>query len=192
MSSIPERPGEDHLERVVLYALGALPKEEISVFEGHLAACPECLSEIKTLRPTVDSFSSWPTDVLRPVSLWTRLSERIAEESETGPIAQHARVLAEPDWREAAAGIFCKILAVDRESNRVTMLVRLAPGTDYPPHRHSGVEELHLLHGELMVNDKKLNAGDFIRAEAGSVDYRVWSDTGCTCLLITSTRDAIL
>ena len=29
------------------------------------------------------------------------------------------------------------------------MLVRLAPGTDYPPHRHAGVEELHLLDGEI-------------------------------------------
>jgi anti-sigma factor ChrR (cupin superfamily) len=51
---------------------------------------------------------------------------------------------------------------------------------------------LHLLHGELLIDDKKLQAGDFIRAEAGSVDHRVWSETGCTCVLITSTRDAIL
>ena len=29
------------------------------------------------------------------------------------------------------------------------MLVRLAPGAAYPPHRHAGVEELHLLEGEL-------------------------------------------
>jgi anti-sigma factor ChrR (cupin superfamily) len=72
------------------------------------------------------------------------------------------------------------------------MLVRLAPGTDYPPHRHAGVEELHLLHGDLMIDDKKLQAGDFIRAEAGSVDHRVWSATGCTCVLLMSTRDAIL
>jgi hypothetical protein len=51
---------------------------------------------------------------------------------------------------------------------------------------------LHLLHGELMINDKKFHAGEFIRAEAGSVDHRVWSETGCTCLLVTSTEDAIL
>jgi anti-sigma factor ChrR (cupin superfamily) len=72
------------------------------------------------------------------------------------------------------------------------MLVRLAPGTEYPLHRHADIEELHLLHGELMIDDKKLHAGDFIRAEAGSVDHRVWSETGCTCVLFTSTKDAIL
>jgi anti-sigma factor ChrR (cupin superfamily) len=72
------------------------------------------------------------------------------------------------------------------------MLVRLAPGTDYPPHRHAGVEELHLLDGELMIGDKKLYPGDYNRAERDSVDYRVWSETGCTCVLVTSTRDVIL
>jgi len=72
------------------------------------------------------------------------------------------------------------------------MLVRLAPGTEYPPHRHGGVEELHLLHGELMIGDRKLYPGDYHQAEAGSVDHRVWSETGCTCVLITSYNDALL
>jgi quercetin dioxygenase-like cupin family protein len=193
MSSIPGKPDDDHLETAALYALQVLSGNEISVFEDHLSTCAECLREIETLRPMIGSLASWPTDILRPpASLWKRLSQRIADESCTEPISPPARVPAKPEWEEVASGIFCKVLAVDLETSRVTMLVRLAPGTDYPPHRHAGVEELHLLHGELMIDGKKLSAGEFIRAEAGSVDHRVWSDTGCTCLLVTSTRDAIL
>ena len=71
------------------------------------------------------------------------------------------------------------------------MLVRLAPGVAYPPHSHAGVEELHLLLGELWIDDKKLYPGDYNRAERGSADKRVWSETGCTCLLITSPSDAL-
>ena len=41
-------------------------------------------------------------------------------------------------------------------------------------------------------NEKKLHAGDFIRADSGRVDHRVWSETGCTCVLLTSTKDEIL
>jgi len=74
----------------------------------------------------------------------------------------------------------------------VTMLVRLAPGVDYPPHIHAGTEELHLLDGELWIDDRKLYPGDYNRAEAGSSDRRVWSETGCTCVLTTSTRDTLL
>ena len=48
-------------------------------------------------------------------------------------------------------------------------------------------EELHLLDGELWIDDSKLYPGDYNRAEACTGDKRVWSETGCTCVLITST-----
>lgn len=73
----------------------------------------------------------------------------------------------------------------------MSMLVRLLPGVEYPPHTHAGVEELFLLDGELWIDDRKLYPGDYNRAEAGSADKRVWSETGCTCVLITSTQDIL-
>ena len=148
---------------------------------------------MKTLRPLIGSFVSWPTDVLRPsASLWGPLAQRIAEETGKEPVFPPSQLPAKPDWEEAAPGISCKLLATDTEKNRVSMLVRLAPGTDYPRHRHAGIEELHLLHGELMIGDKKLYPGDYNRAELDSVDYRVWTETGCTCVLLTSTQDVLL
>jgi anti-sigma factor ChrR (cupin superfamily) len=96
-----------------------------------------------------------------------------------------------PEWEEPAPGIHVKILATNPQNDSVSMLVRLDPGTDYPGHRHAGTEELHLLHGVLNVDDRTLYPGDFIHAEAGSVDQRVWSDTGCTCFLVTSAKDAL-
>jgi anti-sigma factor ChrR (cupin superfamily) len=134
-----------------------------------------------------------PTDLLHPsASLWTRLAERIAAETGGEPLLPGATLSTEPDWREVAAGIFCKLLATDQEKGRVSMLVRLAPGVAYPPHRHASLEELYLLDGELWIDDRKLAPGDYNRAEGGSVDQRVWSETGCTCVLITSTRDSLL
>ncbi len=72
------------------------------------------------------------------------------------------------------------------------MLVRLAPGTDYPAHRHAGVEELYMLDGELIVDEARFYPGDYRSGQPGSTDHRVWSQTGCTCVLITSTDDALL
>ena len=92
---------------------------------------------------------------------------------------------------DTSRAYYSKLLATDADRDRVSMLVRLAPGTDYPPHRHAGLEELHLLSGELMIDDRKLHPGDYNRSERGSVDRRVWSETGCTCVLVTSTRDVI-
>jgi anti-sigma factor ChrR (cupin superfamily) len=182
-----------HLDSVFLYALHALPASEVPAVEAQVSACGECRQELDTLRPIVGSFVSWPTDVLRaPPSLWQRLARRIAAETGRDPVVPPSRRSVEPPWEDVAPGIACKLLATDTDRRRVSMLVRLAPGTDYPPHRHAGFEELHLLHGELIVDDKKLYPGDYLRAEADTVDHRVWSETGCTCVLLTSTQDVIL
>lgn len=95
------------------------------------------------------------------------------------------------DWQEAGRGVSYQVLARDPERERVSMLVRLSPGASYPPHTHAGVEELYLLDGELWIDSKKVIPGGFSRAEAGSSDQLVWSGTGCTCILLTSTEDVL-
>jgi anti-sigma factor ChrR (cupin superfamily) len=71
------------------------------------------------------------------------------------------------------------------------MLVRLAPGARYPAHTHAGPEELHLLDGELWIDQRKLLPGDYSYREPGTRDKRVYSETGCTCVLVTSTNDVL-
>ena len=182
----------DHAERVSLLALGALPVDEVPGAEAEIAACAECRSELDALQPVIGSLVSWPTDVLRPPTpLWDRLARRIAAETGGEPVPPAPRRPADADWEEVAPGISVRLLATDAENRRVSMLVRLAPRTDYPPHRHAGTEELHLLDGELMIDDRRLRPGDYCRAEPGSVDRRVWSETGCTCLLLTSPDDVL-
>jgi len=192
MNSEPGGHDRDFLESLFLYALQVLPPSEISVVEAHLSACAECQQELETLRPIIGTFVSWPTDVLRPsASLWERLARRIGAETGQEPTVPAPERAAEPDWEEAAPGLTYKLLAADTENDRVTLLVRLAPGAHYPPHRHAGVEELYLLHGELMIEDRKLYPGDYNRAEPGTGDQRVWSETGCACVLLTSARDVL-
>jgi anti-sigma factor ChrR (cupin superfamily) len=179
-------------ELVFAYAVQALPAGETGAFEAHVASCARCRSELAMLRPVVQSFAAWPADVLRPPErLQRRLAERIAAETGAPPVLPPAAEWAEPAWEEVAPGISCKLLANDAEKHLVSMLVRLAPGAAYPPHTHAGVEELHLLEGELWIDDRKLSAGDYNRGEPGASDRRVWSETGCTCVLITSTKDIL-
>jgi quercetin dioxygenase-like cupin family protein len=192
MNSIPGKHGQEHLDLIFLFALRALPAREMASAETQISSCEDCRQEIETLRPIVRSFVGWSTDVLRPAeSLWDKLAKRIAGEADTRPFVPHSDAPVKPEWEEAAPGIHVKILAKNAESDSVSMLVRLDPGTDYPGHTHAGIEELHLLHGILKVDDRTLHPGDFIHSEAGSVDHRVWSETGCTCFLMTSTQDSL-
>ena len=184
--------GCQRIELACAYALQGLPASEVAAGEAHIASCPDCRRELESLRPVVDRFVSWPIDVLAPTtSLQARLALRIAAETGKDPIAPPARQWSEPDWDPVAPGIECKLLATDMERHRVSMLVRLAPGAHYPAHTHAGVEELHLLDGELWIDARKLVPGDYSHGAPGASDERVWSETGCTCLLITSTKDVL-
>jgi len=192
MSPALERNHCDQAELVCAYAIQALPSSDVPAVEAHIASCPQCRRELETLRPVIDSFFSWPKDVLRPgASLQGRLARRIAAEMGGEAVLPATRQWSEPEWEDVAPGISCKLLATDTERHVVSMLVRLAPGGEYPPHTHAGVEELHLLDGELWIGDRKLYPGDYSRAEPGTGDKRVWSETGCTCVLITSTKDVL-
>jgi anti-sigma factor ChrR (cupin superfamily) len=193
MTRTSDQHDQDHADLVFMHALQALPAHEASIVELRITTCAECRQEMETLRPIVDSLSAWPTDVLRPsASLWERLAVRVAKARAEAPPVPSPERWVEPEWTEVAPGIAVKLLSTDTDNNRVSMLVRLAPGTDYPSHRHAGVEELHLLDGELMIDDRKLYPGDYNRAEAGSMDRRVWSETGCTCVLVASYDDVLL
>ena len=134
----------------------------------------------------------WPTDALHPAaSLEERLAHRIALDSGEPPVLPGKHHWSEPKWEDVAPGISCKVLASDAATHLVSMLVRLAPGGEYPPHTHAGFEELHLLEGELWIDDRKLYPGDYNLAVPGTGDKRVWSETGCTCVLVTSTKDVL-
>ena len=192
MTSSPDLVGCEKAGVACAYALQALPASEVPAIRAHIDACPHCQSELESLHPVVDRFAFWPTDLLRPTtSLQARLALRIAEDTGRLPVFPPVRRWCEPEWEQAAPGIDCKLLASDRERHRVSMLVRLAPGANYPAHIHAGVEELYLLDGELWIDERKLLPGDYNWGAPGAADEHVRSETGCTCLLITSTKDIL-
>ena len=84
-SANPNRCQES--EVTCAYALQILSASEVAAAEAHIASCPDCQRELVSLRPVVDRFVSWPTDVLRPTtSLQGRLALRIAEETGKQPV----------------------------------------------------------------------------------------------------------
>ena len=182
----------DRAEHLHAYVLQVLPDDKLTAFEDHLASCPHCARDLDALRRNLGIVADWSSDVLSPPSsLAQRLAHRIAEETGDHVIVPPSPQWSEPEWQHVAPGISCKFLASDADSHRVSMLVRLAPGASYPPHVHASVEELYLLSGELWIDERKLYPGDYNRAEPETSDERVWSETGCTCVLITSTRDVL-
>ena len=192
MSFTTDKNGCGRVDEVSLYALRALAPADTQVMQDHIASCEACRQRLAGLRPVINSLFAWPVDVVRPsASLWDQLLDRIATKDDDRPENAPPTKWAEPEWEQVASGISCKLLSNDPQADRVSMLVRLAPEVEYPPHSHAGLEELYLLQGELWIGDRKLYPGDYNSAERGTADTRVWSETGCTCLLITSPSDRL-
>jgi hypothetical protein len=190
----PGDEGAACIERDLLeeFALATPSEATTSTLAEHLKRCESCTAELERIRSTVDALSEWPGEELRPAtSLWNRLAQRIG----TGGWSAAEEELALPpqwpeiEWEQPAPGVYCKVLSTDAEQHRVSLIVRLDPGAEYPPHTHAGVEELHLLDGELWIDDLKLFPGAYHRSEPGTADKRVWSQTGCSCVLVTSSDD---
>lgn len=174
------------------YTVHALSADEVSTVIAHITSCPDCHREMEALRPVVDSFVAWPADILRPrASLQARLARRIAEETGKPLELPVASRRFESDWALAAPGIECQLLASDVERQRVSMLVRFAAGAKYADHTHVGNEDCHLLDGDLWVDEREMFPGDCLYSLPGSRHTRIHSQTGCTCLVITSTGDIL-
>lgn len=88
-------------------------------------------------------------------------------------------------------GIEEKFLAHDDERGFTTRLLRFAPGTRYPKHRHAGTEEIFVLEGSLTINGLMLSAGDYCRSDPGTEEMDTFSEAGGMAIVISSDRDEI-
>jgi hypothetical protein len=135
MSSTSEHERCPYADEVSLFALHALPAAESAVIGTHIASCIACQKDLASLQPVIEAFAVWPVDVLRPSdALWDQLTKRITVAADGTTRGAHTPSWTEPDWEDVAPGICCKLLSNDVQRDRVCMLVRLAPATEYPPH----------------------------------------------------------
>jgi anti-sigma factor ChrR (cupin superfamily) len=97
----------------------------------------------------------------------------------------------EADWLpHPAPGIRMKVLALNRERGYATLLLDVAPGTRFPPHRHvGGDEECYVVSGSLFTCGRRLAAGDFVHADAETDHGELWTEEGCRVILVVPPED---
>jgi len=93
------------------------------------------------------------------------------------------------EWRTfpEAEGVEYKLLRRHPEAGGSTLLLRFAPGADYPAHRHPAGEEYFVLSGSLDDGGTTYRSGDYIYYPPGSV-HRPASREGCTLLVVLPAR----
>lgn len=207
--------------QAALHALDALPAAEAAAFEERLRrGQPRANAEYHSFRLVADRLVEAATPVAPPAGLKARLMASVAGVESMPAQAPMTAQAPHPEavqvWRRWTSppggdgvftlrsdetgwektdidGIEVRNLFADRERKCVSMLVRMAPGTAYPTHRHAGVEECLVLEGDLRVPPgRHLHAGDYQRAAGDSLHGVQSTETGCLLFIISSTEDELV
>jgi quercetin dioxygenase-like cupin family protein len=192
-------------DQAALYALEMLPPEEIRAFEEHLReGCALCLTEVRLFRETSSQLAHAAPPVKPARDLTRELRARISASDTSSvqvwkkwkadiPAALHVVRSGEGTWEPTAAeGVTVKRLYVDPSNDTGAMLIRMAPGSSYPSHRHGGPEHCLVLEGDVRAGGVVLDAGDYQCAAHDSVHEPTHTVNGCLLLIVSSLQDRLL
>jgi anti-sigma factor ChrR (cupin superfamily) len=201
-------PDEEFNILAALQALDTIDELESHALEEKLKESPELQSELDAFEATIAAIAYTTPPVPVAPDLKNRLFQRIAELDSTPaeevnlePISEQSLNTNPPHfirrshdvkWKPFRVnGISIGRLFADKEKREITCLMRLEPGTEFPPHRHAGIEEIFMLEGDLVVEGEVCHQGDYIRSFPGTIHAPI-TEGGCLLLIKTSLDNEML
>jgi quercetin dioxygenase-like cupin family protein len=117
-----------------------------------------------------------------------RLLASLAERPVPAGFSFH--LASDPGWvPHSVPGIRMKVLAKNRRGGYATLLLDVSPGVRFPPHHHGGAEECYVISGSLYTCGRRMDAGDFLHADADTDHGELWTEHGCRVLLVVPDED---
>lgn len=90
----------------------------------------------------------------------------------------------EMEWKPSQfEGVDIKVLYENKEAGEMTCLLRWAPGTTLPMHKHAELEQSYVLQGSFSDHDGIARAGDYVWRKKDSL-HETHSAEGCIILAI--------
>jgi anti-sigma factor ChrR (cupin superfamily) len=192
---------EQQQEQASLYVLGALPDDERQAFEAVLRGNAELRDLVRELQRAASSVAMATPAVPLPAGLKDKVMRRIdSGEKLKQPTAPEVLIghrfmegASKSDWKQLPIpGAWIKLLSLESERGYAVLLGKLDPGVRYPAHTNIGPEDFYILTGDLYIGERKLAAGDFHHADAGSLHAENHSVEGCTLLAVLTLDDPLV
>jgi quercetin dioxygenase-like cupin family protein len=184
-------------DTALLYSIGALAEPERLRFEELLAeGNEEAVRELRECQEIAARLAMLLAEGRPSPSVKERLMASVRAKGRDGfsEFEPGIHVLRQDAgrWRQLPwPGVTTKLLHADRTTGFATHLLKLEPGAKYPSHHHAGVEQCLVLEGQVRIGDLLLQAGDFEKADAGTIHHVVTTDAGCLLLIIASKDDEV-
>jgi anti-sigma factor ChrR (cupin superfamily) len=174
---------EAEREQATLYALNVLEADEARAFAAHLqAGCEACAAEVAAMRSVAGDLALAAPPSAPSPAVRDRVLADVGRLARGGFRFWPARDAA---WRVVAPGVS------RRDLGPASFMIRLAPGHTLPRHRHAVAEHCYVLEGDLLVNDQRLEAGDYHEAGPGTLHDGLVTERGCVFLVVESAGAAV-
>jgi anti-sigma factor ChrR (cupin superfamily) len=85
-------------------------------------------------------------------------------------------------WIETSPGNKMKVIYHDPDTDMLTILSKLEPGSGIPAHKHEDLEQTFVLEGSLVDAEGECTAGNFVIRAKGS-HHAPTAPNGCTMLV---------
>lgn len=174
----------DDDQRAAQYVLGSLSAKERQDLLIRSARDPALATLIEDWSQRLGALAFVGPEVAPPPDAFDGIRVRIAQDAQPPSGTRTVRAEA-PGWTELEPGLRSKLLNTESETGRRTILLDIAPGTEYAGHSHDHEEELLILWGDLSFGEFVLGPGDYHHALPGGTHPTAISHTGCRALLIT-------
>lgn len=188
-------PRDTICEFADLYILGSGSTHERADFETHLAECARCQLRVFSIADTLGNFAFRRPSLGAREALLQKIRADVSKDvaivfEAPGVLAKRAENI---EWVPAGLpGVYAKTLFTDKARGYHTSIVKLDPGTQYPAHRHVGIEEIFVLEGDLEYDFGVIGTGDYCRAEPETIHSLSHTVNGCVLLVNASTSDQLL
>ena len=179
-------------ETLVGYAAGALDEGRRLIVTEHMRRCPQC-------RRTVSDFEAVGgvmLDDIEPVEMslasrdavMARLDER---EPDVAASAIGIENYRRGKWRWISPGLYLSAVDVPTQSPVRVFMLKAAPGTVLPRHKHSGTELTCVLSGAFIHEGGRYGAGDCDDADEDDTHSPV-VDHGEECICLVAMEGNII
>jgi putative transcriptional regulator len=182
------------------FASGTLDEARALVVATHLSRCPQCRDAVRTFENVGGALLEAAAPADMSAGALDRAMAMLGQPEAVAPVrrdlAEAERLPALPShyamgpWRWLGRGIEWRAVDVPSDDAVRVFMLKAAPGTKLPKHRHTGTEWTCVFQGAFRHQLGRYGAGDFDEADE-SVEHDPVVEEGDTCICLVALRGSI-
>lgn len=174
-------------ETLAAYAAGTLDEARRLIVAMHLARCPACDRQVARFEAVGGVLlEQAPAVSLKPGAFETalRLIDGDRASADAGPGGDPLDRYSLGPWRWVGPGVRQRSVSVPEAGDMKVFMLKAAPGTKLPHHKHAGYEWTCVLEGAFEHEFGRFGPGDFDEAdETMEHKPRVCEGVPCVCIV---------